>query len=105
MEKKYYEKGTARFKNIEALTAWLENLDAEAAGETCDRLLAVRKGQLPHGRSDAIQDAISASFQVTGYVLSKPSWATNLGPSKEEKWAIQRTSLIERLQKFYDYCT
>lgn len=45
MEKKYYEKGTARFKNIEALTTWLENLDAEAAGETCDRLLAVRKGQ------------------------------------------------------------
>ena len=105
MEKNFNTNGSARFKNIEALTAWLENLDAEAAGKTCDRLLAIRKGEIPRGRSDAIQDAISASFQVTGYVLSKPDWATNVGPSKEEKWAMQRTSLIERLQKFYNYCT
>ena len=87
MEKNFNTNGSARFKNIEALTAWLENLDAEAAGKTCDRLLAIRKGEIPRGRSDAIQDAISASFQVTGYVLSKPDWATNVGPSKEEKWA------------------
>ena len=42
MEKNFNTNGSARFKNIEALTAWLENLDAEAAGKTCDRLLAAR---------------------------------------------------------------
>lgn len=105
MENKYYTNGTARFKNMNALTAWLENLNAETAGETCDRLLAVRKGMTPPGRSDAIQTAISDSFHVTGYVLLKPDWATNVGPSKEEKWAQQRAALVERLQKFYNYCT
>lgn len=43
MERKFNTNGTARFTNIKVLTAWLENLSAEAAGETCDRLLAVRK--------------------------------------------------------------
>lgn len=48
MEKNFNTNGSARFKNIEALTAWLENLDAEAAGKTCDRLLAIRKGERYH---------------------------------------------------------
>ena len=46
MERKFNTNGTARFTNIKVLTAWLENLSAEAAGETCDRLLAVRKGSV-----------------------------------------------------------
>ena len=104
MENNFYTSGTARFKNMNALITWLENLDAEAAGEVCNRLLAVRKGATRPGCSDAIQTAISDSYQVTGYVISAPSWAS-VGPDKEEKWAQQRTTTVERLQKFYNYCT
>lgn len=104
MENNFYTSGTARFKNMNALITWLENLDAEAAGEVCNRLLDVRKGATRPGCSDAIQTAISDSYQVTGYVISAPSWAS-VGPNKEEKWAKQRTTTVERLQKFYNYCT
>lgn len=104
MERKRYTNGTAKFKDMDELTAWLENLDAEAAGEVCNRLLAVRRGMTPSGRCDAIQEAINDSFLVTGYVMSAPDWALDLGPTKEKKWARQRAVTIERLRKFYDYC-